>query len=518
VSSAPSNPLGPPPNKRWRRWGFRALLAIVALALIAPRLIGDTPLRNFLLGVALRDARGTLTCDSASLGWFSPISFRGVQLQDDRGETIASIDSIQGNTALWRIALLRDDLGRFEFRHPAAHIVIADDGSNFSRVFQKKDDQDKEEETPPADNPLSAVPPVSVALSVVDAEVSLERVAGPIAAAHALHDPSRWVAKGIQLTAGIRRSPQDPAESILFVEPGRLIDRAAINRDVSAAWLQYIAPLLAGATQSEGSFSIDLDEWRVPLSAPRQARLGGALTLHHLDVSPGPVGQAITEFLRLPPSIVASDDTTVRFHMSDEVVRHEGMRLLVGGLPVVTHGAVGLDQTLDIVAEVTLPEFDSQDAPVRNALSGRQLVIPIRGTLAKPEVDAQSLANSGIDLLNDVLANLGQRLPNTSAPPSGEEIPVPDPNHPNAAAVDWQSTINQAIPLVQEALRRRRERQQQAGAESATSPEASTPENAAVPDTTSPEAPPGQRPFRRRVRRLLDVLTEPAPAEQPPPK
>jgi hypothetical protein len=179
---------------------------------------------------------------------------------------------------------------------------------------------------------------------------------------------------------------------------------------------------------------------------------------------------------------------------------------------------VGLDQTLDIVAEVTLPEFDNQDAPVRNALSGRQLVIPIRGTLAKPEVDAQSLANSGIDLLNDVLANLGQRLPNTSAPPSGEEVPLPDPNNPNAAAVDWQATINQAIPLVQEALRRRRERQQQPEADSATPPEAATPENAAVPNTTSPEAPPGQRPFRRRVRRLLDVLTEPAPAEQPPPK
>lgn len=528
ISPSESAPVVARP-RRWKRWGllFAGLSAIVIV--LAPPIIAKTGLRNALLGLAFRDLNGSITAERAELSWFRPIEFHGIDIRSGAGEEVIHVDAVVGNMPLWRIALLRDDIGNIRIERPHARIVVNEETSNVQEVFAAKEPDEPEPEEP--DN-LAAVPKVNVSLAVVDASVSLQRVVGdpsqPVA-----DDPSRWITEGINLSAGIRRSAANPEQAILFVEKGKLIDRAEINRDVSHAWLKYIAPILADSTTTEGSFSVDLDEWQIPLDAPDQGTAGGRLVIHHLDVVPGQIGQAITRLLRLPTSVVASEESTVEFRLANARVHHKDLRFTLGGLPVETKGSVGLDQTLDLIAEVTLPNFENEEAPIRRALSGRKLAIPIRGTLDKPEVDSQTLARSGVGILNDVLSNLGERLGTelpqitppgeTPAPNASEnELPLPEEltapgeatGTPNGDAAQWQQTIESAIPLVQEALRNRRERMQQQ-AEQQRKAEGSAPlaPEGAMPD----DFPERERPLRARMRRLLQGLGPPVEAPAPAP-
>ena len=72
---------------------------------------------------------------------------------------------------------------------------------------------------------------------------------------------------------------------------GPLITNVRISPEVSEAMLKFVAPVLAGATQSEGLFSLQLDGARVPLGEPQRADSAGKLTVHSVRVVPGPMAR-----------------------------------------------------------------------------------------------------------------------------------------------------------------------------------------------------------------------------------
>ena len=51
----------------------------------------------------------------------------------------------------------------------------------------------------------------------------------------------------------------DPEPMLLTLPKGPVLTNVKISPEVSEAMLKYIAPVLAGATQSEGQFSLQLD-------------------------------------------------------------------------------------------------------------------------------------------------------------------------------------------------------------------------------------------------------------------
>ncbi|NIP84014.1 MAG: hypothetical protein GTO03_00010, partial [Planctomycetales bacterium] len=55
----------------------------------------------------------------------------------------------------------------------------------------------------------------------------------------------------------------------LTLAAGRVVDHTRITPQVCASWLQYVAPLLAGATQAEGEFSLDVGRATIPVATPR---------------------------------------------------------------------------------------------------------------------------------------------------------------------------------------------------------------------------------------------------------
>jgi len=74
---------------------------------------------------------------------------------------------------------------------------------------------------------------------------------------------------------------------------------------------------------------------------------------------------------------------------------------VVGTLPITTHGSVGLDESLSLVAEVPIQaKLLGRDLSL-GALEGQTLQIPIEGTLKKPRLDRRILQQLAGQLLQN---------------------------------------------------------------------------------------------------------------------
>lgn len=208
-----------------------------------------------------------------------------------------------------------------------------------------------------------------------------------------------------------------PGLERLELPRGPLISNVAISPKVSDAMLKYLAPIVAGATRTEGRFSLQLEEAKVPFQVPQQARALGKLDIHSLKVTPGPlvrdiasiVGQleAIAEkrnFLRAATGardvkLLSMSDRQIEFQVRDGRVYHRKLEFLVDDVPVVSTGSVGFDQTLAIDFEVEIQKKWIGDKRAFQSLVGEKLRIPVRGTFKQPKVDGSAVADLSQKLL-----------------------------------------------------------------------------------------------------------------------
>ena len=208
-----------------------------------------------------------------------------------------------------------------------------------------------------------------------------------------------------------------PGAEQIILPRGPLISNVTISPEVSDAMLKYVAPILAGATRTEGRFSLQLQEARVPLLAPEQARALGKFDIHSLKVTPGPlvqdiaaiVGQlqAVAEkrnFLRAATGtrevkLLSMNDGQIEFQVHDGRVYHRKLEFLVDDVPVTSTGSVGFDQTLAIDFEVEIQNKWLGDKPAFRSLAGQKLRIPVRGSFKNPKIDASAVANLSQKLL-----------------------------------------------------------------------------------------------------------------------
>ena len=128
---------------RPRRWvrrlvGFGAVLFVLAavLAWFAPAIVARTGLRD----VAIRNAvagqiDGTVTVDSVSASWQSPVELRGVRVHDPAGNPVAVVDSLTTSKTLLELARDPSDLGTITVTGPSVTLVCEPAGSNLERVF-----------------------------------------------------------------------------------------------------------------------------------------------------------------------------------------------------------------------------------------------------------------------------------------------------------------------------------------------------------------------------------------------
>lgn len=232
------------------------------------------------------------------------------------------------------------------------------------------------------------------------------QIAGELASGVAKIEP-------IDLKVGegrVRLSPQvllTPGPMELLLERGKVIDRVNVTPEMTAGWLKYVAPAVAEATQTQGTLSLDLNGARVPLEQATRAELGGRLTIHRLEVTPGPAARELvllaqqiraitrrqappTEFTR-EPVLLRLADQEVDFRMAEGKVHHQGMELAIGDVMVRTRGWVGVDQSLGLSAEIPIRAEWVANDPVLKHLENQVITVPVGGTLASPRVDGRAV-------------------------------------------------------------------------------------------------------------------------------
>ncbi len=225
----------------------------------------------------------------------------------------------------------------------------------------------------------------------------------------------------------------NPAPAELLIGRGPLLTDVHLSPEMCARGLKFVAPILAESTVAEGRFSISLDGGRIPLADPGAGDTSGRMTMK-AQVKSGPVAQEfmvllneITAVLQRgtlvqrndqASALLSIDTSEIEFRMVDRRVYHRGLKFMAGTLPITTHGSVGFDETLAIVAEFPIQaKLLGRDLSL-GALEGQTLQIPIDGTLKKPKLDhriverltGQLLQNATRGLLLDGLNKQLDRL------------------------------------------------------------------------------------------------------------
>jgi len=420
------------------------LLLVLVLLIALPYILAVQPFRDWMLRAVLPVGEGTVTSGGASLGWFSRVRFYNIQIRSLDGEPVVTIPAFEGNRPLLFYLLTGKDLGTFRIERAELNVVVVEEGTNLKRVFAREGGKGE-------------LPDVSVAIEIVDASFTFR----------SRHAPEPWEVEDFNIALALE--PSDKTTSgrpEIVVEQGKAFDRTPITTQMCDDMLKYIAPILAEATDISGRFSIELDDWRLPVGEPETAEGSGRLVIHNIDAGPGPLVRHIARVFGLPASVRLADESVVHFAMADGRIEHRNLEFGIGQLRVRTHGSVGLDETLDLVAEIPIPSGLFADRNILGVLAGKTIKIPIRGTLGEPKVDAAALGQSNLeDLLGDANirdllrdSNIGDVLRDSSI---GKIL-----DHPDAGAVldtigdllkDLPRNGTRERPLL-DRFRRRRER------------------------------------------------------------
>ena len=100
------------------------------------------------------------------------------------------------------------------------------------------------------------------------------------------------------------------------------------------------------------------------------------------------------------------DPHNVEFQMVGRVVYFRGLKIRSGEVTVHTSGAVGVDQSIDLIAEVSILDKWVAGDRLLAPLSGKLVRVPIRGSLNKPKLDSQVLTNLATNLFGTATRNL----------------------------------------------------------------------------------------------------------------
>jgi hypothetical protein len=209
---------------------------------------------------------------------------------------------------------------------------------------------------------------------------------------------------------------------LLTVDPGQVLTDVNITPGMCQGWLKYVTPLAADATRAEGQFSLQLERAAIPLQQPAAAQIQGVMLVDSARVGPGPLaleiihlGQQIKALLerRLPSGTTQDSITWVtiprqntRFRLVNGRLAHDQFEFLIDNTAVRTSGSVGLDQSLELVAQVTIQDAWVAGDPRLAWLKGTTVSIPIGGTLTRPKLDSRALEKLSAQVLQQTANRL----------------------------------------------------------------------------------------------------------------
>ena len=365
---------------------------------------------------------GRVEMAKATFTWLGPIVFEDVVVVPNNGarEPVV-IQRIEASHGIAAFLLSGGDVGHVSVEGLETHLVFDEDrNSNAAGLFVDPGEQgtpgdSAEGHSPPRKTPLRMV------LDVVDARVRIE---GP-------WSPDPWISDPIDVELRLAHTPSGEA-SEWTLQPTTILEDALLEPAVAQGVLAYIAPVLADATRTSGRFSLALDGGTFPVGVPEKSTFSGRLTMHEVDLGPGPMVTGILAALpgriQVPTSIRVADDSQISFQMEDRRMRHEGLEFgfplprAGSRLDLTSSGSVGLDdKVLDLKLALPFPADLPADRPVLATLAGKTVSIGIGGKLGEPRIDFDGSIRG---VAADVIAGTIDRLLNRPAAAPAQS-PVP---------------------------------------------------------------------------------------------
>src|SRR6516165_9589399 len=101
--------------------GIFAILLVV-LILAAPWIVAKTGLRDRAINAILASPSVTASSDSASFGWFSPLSIHGLKLNSTNNRIDVRVEDVATDGSPWQLWQSSPDLGTIRVEKP--HVTL----------------------------------------------------------------------------------------------------------------------------------------------------------------------------------------------------------------------------------------------------------------------------------------------------------------------------------------------------------------------------------------------------------
>ena len=186
---------------------------------------------------------------------------------------------------------------------------------------------------------------------------------------------------------------------MLTLAPVTIFEKQTLTPEMGDQLLHLIAPTLSDLTGVQGTISLSLEAFRVPLAVSKselekRIELAGKLKLHQISVSTKtPLLQTLVKVLadmygKKPSDVVrVVENAEVRFRVRDSRIHHEDMRFgfpdISPDLLIRSRGSVGYDRTLDLQLDVPALLLDKGKPQVKKTAPVR---LRVTGTIDKPIV------------------------------------------------------------------------------------------------------------------------------------
>jgi len=421
------------------------LLACAAVALLPQWLVSAGGVRQLIVR-SVPNLRGDVFVGAASIGWFTPLKIRDIEFRSARsGPTPIRIGSIEGTQGLLEIIRKGGRLGLVTVNDTELHLAYDENHVSNLQETVGIEPQTRQLSNQPESTPLPQQPtgPLDerVRIAVKDARV---RIDGPWTS-------TPWESDAIDVEAVLNQYTDGTKEWALT--PVTLLDHAQLNPSVAAGALAYAAPILANTTRASGEFSLVIDEARWIAGEEKKATIDGNLTLHAVDIGPGPmvakIIAALPGQLPVPPTVRIAESSKVHFRKSDRRIRHEGLAfgipLKASGdrLEITSEGSVGIDdRSIDLTLSLPIPDSLPTDRPLFAALAGKTIKASVEGTLDDPKLQLDaSLKRTAADVATDFIRELRNKK-NQTPPEGGSEKTRATPEQRPLSPADNQGMKN----------------------------------------------------------------------------
>ena len=190
----------------------------------------------------------------------------------------------------------------------------------------------------------------------------------------------------------------------LRFDPPAAVTGVKLTPEVCRGWLQYAIPLLADATTAEGEFSVETQRFDWPIGEARKASMEGTLQVEQARIGASPQVRQMLAALDIAAKLNGRGGVdpnrqrrlevprqTVNWKMVEGRIHHQPLKMRMGRLELTSQGSVGLDETIDVVLAVKIPEDWLAGRPLLASLRGQTLVFPLRGTLKNPKMSSDAL-------------------------------------------------------------------------------------------------------------------------------